>query len=108
MSINHPLNIETQQAPAWTVLVLCSWNSISHPETGGTGPPGTSLMGLPGPSQAVQDERDAGAVGENLGSALSSACRWKLAGQLPAEACKCLQENRAGLNLNFMAQPPWK
>lgn len=36
------------------------------------------------------------------------AVHLSLAGQLPAEACKCLQGNRAGLSLNFMAHPPWK
>lgn len=65
-------------------------------------------MGLPGPSQAVQEKKDAGAVRGSLGSDLITACTWRLAGQLPAQACKCLQENRAGLSLNFTAHPPWK
>lgn len=74
MSINHLLNIETQQTPAWAVLARCSWKSISHPGTATSGPSGTSLMGLPGPSQAVQDEKDAGAVTGSLDIALTTAC----------------------------------
>lgn len=59
-------------------------------------------MGLPGPSQAVQGKKDAGAARGSLGSVIH--CLQMEAGWA-AEACKCLQENMAGLSLNFRHIP---
>lgn len=84
------------------MLVLHSWNNISHPGTAGTGPPGTSLRLFQVPLRQFRMKK----MLEQAEGAL--AVHLSLAGQLPAEACKCLQGNRAGLSLNFMAHPPWK